>query len=92
MVAGSVDEGGGAVVEGGVDGGGPSAEVVAGRDGVVGGWWADVPAGLDGLLSGLELNGQAGELSNVAGDVGHASGCGFGVGAESPVGSDACER
>ena len=90
MVAGSVDEGG-AVVEGGVDDGGPSAEV-AGRDGVVGGRWADVPAGLDGLLSGLELNGQAGELSNVAGDVGHASGCGFGVGAESPVGSDACER
>jgi hypothetical protein len=51
-----------------------------------------VPAGLDGLLSGLELVGQAGELSNVVGDVGHASGCGFGVGAESPVGSDACER
>jgi hypothetical protein len=90
VVAGSVDEGG-AVVEGGVDDGGPSAEV-AGRDGVVGGRWADVPAGLDGLLSGLELSGQAGELSNVAGDVGHASGCGFGVGAESPVGSDACER
>ena len=90
MVAGSLDEGG-AVVEGGVDDGGPSAEV-AGRDGVVGGRWADVPAGLDGLLSGLELGGQAGELSNVAGDVGHASGCGFGVGAESPVGSDACER
>ena len=90
MVAGSVDEGG-TVVEGGVDDGGPSAEV-AGRDGVVGGRWADVPAGLDGLLSGLELAGQAGELSNVAGDVGHASGCGFGVGAESPVGSDACER
>ena len=90
MVAGSVDEGG-AVVEGGVDDGRPPAEV-AGRDGLVGGWWADVPAGLDGLLSGLELVGQAGELSNVVGDVGHASGCGFGVGAESPVGSDACER
>jgi len=89
VVAGSVDDGG-AVVEGGVDGG-PSAEV-AGRDGLVGGWWADVPAGLDGLLSGLEFGGQAGELSNVVGEVGHASGCGFGVGTESPVGSDARER
>jgi hypothetical protein len=90
VVAGWLDEGG-AVVEGGVDDGGPPAEV-AGRDGLVGGWWADVPAGLDGLLSGLEFGGPAGELSNVVGDVGHASGCGFGVGAESPVGSDARER
>jgi len=90
VVTGSLDDGG-AIVEGGVDDGGPPA-VVAGRDDLVGGWWADVAAGLDGLLSGLELGGQAGELSNIAGDVGHASGCGFGVGAESPVGSDACER
>jgi len=89
VVAGSVDEGG-AVVEGGVDDGGPSAEV-AGRDGVVGGWWADVPAGLDGLLPGLEFGGPAGDLPNVVGDVGHASGRGFGVGTESPVGSDARE-
>jgi hypothetical protein len=51
-----------------------------------------VPAGLDGLLSGLEFGGQAGELPNLVGDVGHTSGCGFGVGAESPVGSDARER
>ena len=90
MVAGSLDDGG-AIVEGGVDDGGPPA-VVAGRDDLVGGWWADVPAGLDGFLSGLEFVGQAGELANVVGDVSHASGCGFGVGTGSPVGSDACDR
>ena len=90
VVAGSVDVGG-AVVDGGADDDGPPSEL-AGRDGFVGGWSADVPAGLDDLLSGLEAGGKAGKLSNVVGDVGRASGCGFGVGTKCPVGPDACER